>query len=476
MSSPPFQGSVSPNSKSPRNPLNKHWIQEQQRQTFLHHLTKWSLNHDSSPYFHGTISLRQDAQVAPEIGLGSSVACILTDASFPDTGKKIVIRLFPPQENLANRRRGSGRNRRHDSMDLFGSELNFSEWQRVAPGDRKNDDDCEISKQPKSTTNGYYKLVIRCGAGWVSAREYFSKMYFNHLEAQKRKARTYKVNIDDSLGIQSGLLGSRPLSRDTVTIRPLFHPFRRLPLELQEMILKTAAGHTRAYNLCHDLHLVHQSNKTELSPISLSTMFQISKTLNEDLIPYVYHSTDFHFGLTGFTNFLWQSGPVNRPEIRRLTFHFGKLALLHCIRWLAPDPVFDLLDPPVVTNPPSLQYFWRCQIQDLVRDLNLLTLTINIKSIPPVDIPMVVRILQCTFGSERMLFVETDRNGNYKKVVLSNETIKMVDQMSWKEMCMGYWERHRQQQYFLKWDLMRLMTEEFEKRMEGNEDFFGRPT
>lgn len=470
MSSLLLQAPTSPSSKSPRNPLNTHWVHEQQRKTFVHHLAKWSLNHDSSPHFHGNISL---SRVAVDIGLGKSVTCILTDVAFTDARKTIVVRLFPPQENLTNRRRDSRRDKRHDSMDPFGPELNFSEWQRGVSGDTKNDGDHEASQHSKNATNGCYKLVVRCGAGWISAREYFSKLYFNHLEAQKAKARACKRKLDDSLKVPSGMLAPPPASKDTVTIRPLFHPFRRLPLELQEMILSAAAGHTRAYSPCHDLHLVHKSNSKESSPISLSTMFRISKALNEHLFPYVYHCTDFHFGLTGFTNFLWQSGPMKRPEIRRLTFHFGKLALLHCIRWLAPDPVFDLLEPPVVTNPPSLQYFWRCQIQDLVRDLHLITVTINIKGIPSEDVPMVARILQCAFGSvERTMFVDTDEYGNFKKVDLSDALSKEVEELSWKDMCEGYWKRYRQHQYFFKWDLIHATTEDFKKGMDGYQEFF----
>ncbi|CAO2657589.1 Nn.00g037150.m01.CDS01 [Neocucurbitaria sp. VM-36] len=473
---PSSQATTSPSRTSPRNPSNKFWVQEQQRRTFLYHLTQWSLSHDSSPHFQGKISLIPSSPLAPEIGLGKSVACILTDTTFSDARKTIVIRLFPPQVTQANKRRGLGRNRRHEAMDPFGSEVNFSEWQRGVFDDRKDDGSCEKLRQSKDATNGCYKLVVRCGAGWISAREYFSKLYFNHLDVQRTNPKTCNRFLDDSLKFRSGLLGPPPSPKITVTVRPLFHPFRRLPPELQEMILSMAAGHTRAYNLCYDPHLVHKNNRKAPSPISLSTMFRISKAINEHLVPFVYHSTDFHFGLTGFTNFLWQSGPINRPEIRRLTFHFGKLALLHCIRWLAPDPVFDLLEPPVVTNPPSLQYFWRCQIQDLVRELHLYSLTIDLRCIPSADVPMVAHILRSAFGSvERMLFIETDKRGSTTRVEATDERIeriKMAEEMSWRDMCTGYWERHRQHQYFFKWDLLRATTEEFEKRMEEDKKFF----
>lgn len=440
----------------------------------MHHLRLWSLSHDSSPYFHGKISLFPDSQVASEIGLSKSVACILTDSTFTDARKKIVIRLFPPQEDSTHRRRVLGRIRHYDSMDLVGSEVNFSEWQRNVPKKTRGDGTYESPLTPINPANGYYKLVVRCGAGWISAREYFSKIYFTHLEAQKLNPRTYLRTVDQSLKNRSKPLGCPPIEKESVTVQPLFHPFQRLPSELQEMILMTAAGHTRAYNLCYDAHLVHRSNRKGPSPISLSRMFQISKATNKHLVPYIYHSTDFHFGLTGFTNFLWQVGPTHRPEIRRLTFHFGKLALLHCIRWLAPDPVFELLEPPVVTTPRSLQFFWRCQIQDLVRDLNLLTLTINLKGVPSEDVPMVIRILKNAFGGlERLLFVETDKYGNSKSVEFDDRTTELFDKQSWREMCRGYYERHRIHQYYLKWDLLRMETDELEDLMDEDKDFFG---
>ncbi len=465
----------SPSRKSPRNPSNKHWIHEQQRKTFLNHLAQWSLSHDSSPYFHGKIGLVPDSQVATEIGLAKSVACILTDVAFTDARKKIIVRLFPPQENKVSRKLDNQRKRRRDSMHPLDSELNFSEWQRCV---QFNAGEKEENEQPQvdslSTANRYYKLIVRCGAGWISAREYFSKLYFSQLEAQKRNPRTYKQTINKSLKSRSELLGPPPSDKDSVTIQPLFHPFGRLPVEIQEMILRTAAGHTQKYNLCLDPHLLQRGQRREPAPISLSTMFQISKAINVHLLPYVFHSTDFNFGLTGFTNFLWQCGPTNRVEIKRLTFHFGKLALLHCIRWLAPDPVFDLLEPPVVTNPRALQYFWRCQIQDLARELHLLSLTIDIAGIPTNDLPMVVCILRKAFGSiEHMRFVDRNKDGVCKEVKLSDETIRTMEQDSWRDMCSGYLERHRLYHYFYKWDLMSSTAEEYDALMDKDREFFG---
>lgn len=324
--------------------------------------------------------------------------------------------------------------------------------------------------------DGYYRLVVRCGAGWMTAREYFSKLYFTHLEARKPRSRLRRHNrtTGDTPKHQLQRLDSQYFVKDAVTIQPLFHPFQRLPLELQEMIFKTAAGLSKNYNLCYDTHLFSERKIDSTSPISLSTMFRVSKMLNSQLVPFVLHSVDFHFGLTGFTNFLWQSGPVNRPEIRRITFHFGKLALLHCIRWLAPDPVFELLEPPVVTNPRSLQYFWRCQIQDLAREMNLLTLTLDLKSMPAADVPMVTRILGNAFGSVgRIRFIETDKQGNSEIVGSEDARLDgLKHQQSWRVLCAGYFERHKRHQYFSKWELMNLGGEQLDMLMDLEKEAF----
>jgi hypothetical protein len=175
-----------------------------------------------------------------------------------------------------------------------------------------------------------------------------------------------------------------------------------------------------------------------------------------------------------FTNFLWQSGPTNRREIRRLTFHFGKLGLLHCIRWLAPDAIFALFEPPVATNPRSLQYFWRCQIQDLVKDLNLFTLTLNIKQLPTADILMIVAIMKNAFGSmEKIHFVETDKNGMTTPVEMSDQRLKELNEKhTWKEMCLDYYQTHRIHSYFFKFELLKGQVEDLEAVMAQDGKFF----
>jgi hypothetical protein len=464
----------SPATKPRRDTSNR----EQQRRKFLNHLAQWSLSHDSSLHFHGKISLTsQSTSRSEDLELGKAVKCVLTDAGFDDARQNVVIKLFPPQ-TLTKKPSGSMRwDYRRDSMDLDGVEV--SSYQPRTRGTRHQ------NATPKA--EGHFNMVVRCGAGWMPAREYFNKVYFSHREGGC-------LTQDEYLLHRSKALGPQPLDKDSVTIRPLFHPFPRLPLELQEMVLMTAAGLSRTYNLCSDDYGIVKVKRHYQSAISLSTLFQISKRLNEPLLPYIYHRTDFHFGLTGyahflpifnrptnlnprFTNFLWQSGPTNRHEIRRLTFHFGRLALLHCIRWLAPDIIFSLFEPPVATNPRSLQYFWRCQIQDLVKDLDLFTLTLNIKQITPAEIVMIVAIMKNAFGSiAKMRFVETDVDGVTKTVETSDERLKgLYKQHTWKDMCLSYYQTHRNYSYFYKFELLKGSEEMLEMLMANLGSFFNTP-
>jgi hypothetical protein len=467
----------SPATKPHRDTSNR----EQQRRKFLNHLAQWSLSHDSSLHFHGKISLTlQSTSRSGDLELGKAVKCVLTDTAFDDARQKIVIKLFPPQ-SLAKKLGGSMKwDDRRDSMDLDGVEVSS-----YLPSTRTRD---TRYQHATAKAEGHYNMVVRYGAGWMPAREYFNKVYCSHLEGGH-------LTQDEYLLHRSQALGPRPADKDSVTIRPLFHSFRRLPLELQEMILMTAAGLSRTYNLCSDDYGIVRVKKDDCqSAISLSTLFRISKRMNEPLLPYIYHRTDFHFGLTGyakyptlfncvtnmnpsFTNFLWQSGPANRHEIRRLTFHFGKLALLHCIRWLAPDIIFSLFEPPVATNPRSLQYFWRCQIQDLVKDLDLFTLTLNIKQISPAEIIMIVAIMKNAFGSiAKIRFVETDIAGVTTPVEMSDERLKgLYEQHTWKDMCISYYQTHRNYSYFYKFELLKGSEEMLEMLMANLGSFFNTP-
>jgi len=435
--------------------------QSRQRRAFLDHLRKWTSDHDASLHFHGKLSLLpRGAERQCEYEFGKPVTCVLTDTSFPDARQTIVIKLFPPQEDARTLKTTENDDMRRDSM-----ELNY-------PSQRDTKETTATSRQHASTgAKAHYKLVVRCGAGWMSARDFFSKTYFSRLEARASVRRS----LCNLLETRSKALGPRPSDKDTVTIRPLFHPFRTLPAELQEMVLFTAAGLSKSYNLCSDDYGIPSVKKKDSrSAISLSTLFRVSKSVNEHLLPFAYRSTDFHFGLTGFTNFLWQSGPGNRRDVRRLTFHFGKLALLHCIRWMAPDPVFDLLEPPVATNPRSLQYFWRCQIQDLAKDLDLLTLTINIKNIPTEDIPVIVSIMKNAFGSvEKLHFIEADRDGTSTVVPMDDERLKGVtEEQTWRDMCLGYYRSHRTQSYYFKFELLKGDEQVLEDAMDSDREFY----
>ncbi|EAT92400.2 hypothetical protein SNOG_00905 [Parastagonospora nodorum SN15] len=239
----------------------------------------------------------------------------------------------------------------------------------------------------------------------------------------------------------------------------------------------TAAGLSGSYDLRSDDYGTLQPGGKDRAAISLSTLFRVSKNITDHLQTHIYHSTDFHFGLTGFTNFLWQSGPEKRHEIRRLTFHFGKLALLHCIRWLAPDAIFLLFEPPVATNPRSLQYFWRCQIQDLVKDLHLFTLTVDIKQIDRTDLPMMIAIMKSAFGSiEKLRFVETDNKGITTPVTLDDKRLsELRKKHTWRQMCLEYYEAHRVHSYFYKFELLKGQVEDLEAIMAKENTFFNTP-
>jgi hypothetical protein len=147
---------------------------------------------------------------------------------------------------------------------------------------------------------------------------------------------------------------------------------------------------------------------------------------------------------------------------------------LHCIRWLAPDPVFSLFEPPVATNPRALQYFWRCQIQELVKDLHLFSLTFNIKQIPKADLPMIVAIMKTAFGSiNQIRFIETDANGLARRVNLGDERLAGVRRRcTWRELCMQYYEEHRIHSYFFKFELLKSQAEDVQGIMDKDEAFF----
>ncbi|KAF2797065.1 hypothetical protein K505DRAFT_236293 [Melanomma pulvis-pyrius CBS 109.77] len=408
--------------KSPRNPENTFWVYGLQRRNFLDHLNKWSLSHDSSPLFHGTLSICENSQSCQ---LGKSVNCILTHKVWTDARKRIVIRLFAPQEE-----------------------------------------------------NGRYRLVVRNGAGWVIAREFFSQEYFNLRRIEARKSRPIaRSEIDEILQSRSSLLGPRPEGKDTVTIRPLFHPFLRLPLEIQQLILGIAICKKNVYQPARSPRkpgfsvYVRLTGKLVIvpAPIPLHTAFRISKSVSRHLIPWIYRTTTFHFETTGFTNFLWQSGPTNRPYINKVTLAFGGMAILHCIRWLAPDPIFELFSPPMVTEPPALQYMWRCQIQELAKELHLSILTIDIQNIPTADIPFVVHTLSQCFGS-----VEKIRITSFGvKVGMDDDRLSgLKSHNTWAGLCKAAFDKYRRDQWFFGARIKKLSVETLHWEMLSQREFF----
>lgn len=432
------------------------------------------MSHDSSTHFQGKISLLPPSPHRKEdLLLGKSVQCVLTDLSFADCRKKIVIRLFGPQMSRKRKTKkpNAGRSMRIDSMDALeceGTSVGLGDDTSLLTKDHIAQPVLQAESALKSS---YYKLVIRCGSGWLSAREYFNNLYFMRLGARGRTSST-----NNAFSMRSQALSPQPALEDTVNIQPLFHPFLRLPQEIQELILMTAAGLTRDYELLPDMSYRAPAKRPK-SPISLSTLLRISPAITDTMQPYILHRTAFHFGLTGTTNFLWQLGPDNRTHVRRLAFHFGRSALLHCVRWLAPDQLFDLLQPPVQKEMGGLPHFWRCQLRALVHELHLTELIIDIQIVPSEDIPMVVRALKDSFGSvEKISFVESHLDGTIKALGSSDVRLQGVGKGTWRDMTNGYVERYKRQvgwhNYHFALEIASMTKEELDKRMDADTGFF----
>jgi hypothetical protein len=437
---------------------------------FLEHLKQWSKGHDSSSYFQGSMSLLPLDLNKKEIALGRSVTCILTDKSFVDARKIIVIRLFAPQMDTRSKVRSARQDAKSDIMDLYSTRMKLTEHEKHDSTDVEDEDLWQPSPLNPNTPDIYYKLVIRCGSGWLSAREYLNNLYFRHKRILKPSPGTF-TPPDRPLALRSQVLSPPPFKKDTVTIQPLFHPFLRLPPELQEIILLTAAGLSKHFNLCPDRH----THYTPISkpPISLSTMLRISKPITAVLAPYIYRSTTFHLGTTGLTSFLWSLGPVHRPQIRRLSLHFGRLSLLHCIRWLAPDQVYEVLEQPHITNPSSLAHFWRCQLQELAKHVRLHTLTIDLRGVERADIGFIVKILRGVFGDVKFVrFIETDGLGRSTKVGEGDVRLKDVGEKSWRELCRACFVRHKQQYGFFSKECMQKGEQELDAGMDKEGEFF----
>jgi hypothetical protein len=194
-----FSPSVSRTSP-PRNAENKHRTFEQKKRTYLQHLREWSLNHDASTLFHGSIELHEPALQVENLELGRSVRCMLISRlSFsPPAGRIIVIRLFAPRE-----------------------------------------------------AGGRYTLVMRCGSGWESARGFLSRMFFACWKTTKSPVGSdIKADLLSRRQLHLKAKQSQPEAeiKDGVTIRPLFHPFMRLPTELQQQVLAFAIHKQDVYS------------------------------------------------------------------------------------------------------------------------------------------------------------------------------------------------------------------------------------
>jgi hypothetical protein len=325
--------------------------------------------------------------------------------------------------------------------------------------------------------------VIRSGSSWVPAREYLNKHYFARNARKSQEHKTFEAiaqaqDVDQYSSRQScpKQTVSTPCPKNSVKICPLFRPFLRLPPELQDTILYEALGYTRTIILTRHTTEFNPYAPTAPKPaITVSKLFSISKNISEHMIPHIFRSTNFHFGVTGFTSFLWQLGPRNRSKLQHLTFHFGRASLLHCIRWLAPDAIYELFEPPVATNPVNLMYFWRCQIQDLMKELNLLTLTIDIQDVPPQDVPMYTRILSTAFGSvERVRCTGGQMTTGNKPIITRKGSLQQEPKLTWRDMSVRYFHSYRSQKFYMRrvWQIQADSSDFLQQCMDKNKVFF----
>lgn len=124
------------------------------------------------------------------------------------------------------------------------------------------------------------------------------------------------------------------------------------------------------------------------------------------------------------------------------------------MRWTAPDPVYEMLEPPVATHPTALTYFWRCQLQDLMKELNLLTLTIDIGDVPLADVPMFVRILSTAVGSVERIRVTNShgRTGLFIEEHVQDLRTHFTDipKMTWRELCQRYHNDYKHYRWHMR--------------------------
>lgn len=495
-----------------RLPPSKEQSKRRQREAFLQHLRDWALNHDSSVYFKGTIQLNEDAFPDDILELGKSVNCILSSGTLR---KKIVVRLFRSQLHKSNVKRdlsrttnfrigqyvapyrlvvrsGSGWVQARDFFDryhftksgknqdsLSQYSANTYPWTDLPPGNQIGPS-ASISTwtappTPAGTAHsvGNTQMSTLTGPTFQNGGPHAvftgiqqtpsvilppnNSVYNNNIRNRlvDNNGPVRQSNPRFSLSAYSKLNVPTLRLRDIIPISPLFRPFLRLPQELQDEILYRSIGYTGTMSVTRTVH-PRTAVLSSKAPITVSKLFRISKSINEHFIPHIFRSTNFHFGMTGFTKFLWHIGPINRSNLRHLTFHFGIGSLLHCIRWLAPDPIWELFEPPVATNPPTLIHFWRCQLQDLLKELNLSTISIDIQDVPPRDVSMVVRIVQSVIGSIDRIYVESK---NSRVEFITRDCSQPVRRRSdnvrqctdtWRELSLQYHLDYKYQRWHMK--------------------------
>ncbi|PSN58884.1 hypothetical protein BS50DRAFT_317843 [Corynespora cassiicola Philippines] len=392
----------------PPRPCSAARRQEQQRHRFMEHLRDWSRDHDSSPCFHGKIAILSAAEGC-SLQLGASVRCVVADDTWPDARKLVSIRLFPPTEKTAK-----------------------------------------------------YRLVVRSGSGWASARDFFSAEHF-------RRRRLLSHGSALAAGAERGL-GSACSGMSTVSVAPLFHPFLRLPLELRLQILGIAVGKHRTCRASGEPPLLFATRLDEARPlVPLAALFRLSRSVNEQVVPWIYRTTSFCFGVTGLTAFLWQCGPARRPHIRMLAFEWGDLALLHCIRWLAPDPIFELFGPPVRALPRGLQHYQRCLLQSFLRELRLGTLVLDLSGMPYQDLLFVVCILHSAVGGIECIHFVGSQGRN---AAAAKASVSLRETQSWAQLCRTWFARHQHKRLYFSPERWWRGMVGLEQDMSENASFF----
>ncbi|KAF2654334.1 hypothetical protein K491DRAFT_717264 [Lophiostoma macrostomum CBS 122681] len=428
--------SSSPVGRSPRNPENASWVVEERRKAYLEHMDKWAKNHDSSTHFLGTLQIMSPETQVENLDLGKSVKCVLTDKAWSDARKHVVVRLFPPRAKNGNK-----------------------------------------------TT---YRLLMRSGSGWMGAREVLEKEYFANRRIAGREYRhAYDYHHRNvALAERSRLLGPKPDGKDAVMIGPLFHPFLRLPIELQQYILALAVNKTEMHQPGKNRHsgfysYVENHNQGGVryrrkvrSPTKFPHVLCLSKSLNSHLNPYFYRTTTFYFETQGFTSFLWSIGPDNRRQVKKITLAFGAFALLHCMRWFVPDEIFEAIGPQLGLKPLGMQYFWRCQIRDFIRELRLKMLNIDLTYVPKEDLPIIVRALRTCFADVEAIGFIYDgfavAKGDPQLRLLSEEK-------SWGELCKDAFLRYQNAAHhsnMFRTEVRDMSIENFEAQLAPNKVFF----